>query len=361
MQQPVEPLTITVDGVGAVIVSVAAARDEAIRDALRRAVEQAVGVSIEGRTLMVDLQVVEDRVVGRADGFVRSYWVIHESRDADVYRVTVEAAVDSSLIADDLEGFGALLRLSLGNPRVLVIATGEGGPGEAAVAQRLLLDYLVERQFLVVSAEQLEVLNAQGAALEPSELTILARTVDADLIITADVEADYSGTVVTTANRIMSQRATVSLQAVLASTGQVIASRTSSSTRASTSIAASRSDAIASAVAVALPEFTLDAISVLNDSLSGAGGIQSFSVVVEGVGDFGTVLRLREALSLIRGIESVQQRVFDGADVSFDLQGSATTEEVAIQLTSFDDLPLAVTYLDSQRLELEMSGDRSSP
>ena len=74
---------VTVDGVGAVLRDVGAARDEAIRDGLRLAVEQALGTSVVGRTLMVDFQVVEDRVIGRAEGFVRSYRVVREQREGD--------------------------------------------------------------------------------------------------------------------------------------------------------------------------------------------------------------------------------------------------------------------------------------
>jgi len=79
-------------------------------------------------------------------------------------------------------------------------------------------------------------------------------------------------------------------------------------------------------------------------------------VLVERVGDFDTLLRIREALGAARGVEALQQRQFDGTSVTFDVQGSATTEEVAIHMTSLDGFDLAVTYLDDQRLHLSLGG-----
>ena len=158
-------------------------------------------------------------------------------------------------------------------------------------------------------------------------------------------------------NRIVTERVTVALQAVLASTGQIVASRTSTSTRASTSLSAARSDAVEAAVAMALPQFTLDTIAVLNDSVSGSGSAQSIRVRVVDVTDFGTALRIRELLSAVRGVDTIQQRQFDGSNVTFDLQGSATSEEVAVHMASLADLRISVSYLDSQRLDLVLEGD----
>lgn len=358
-QQPVgtpEAMTVTVDGVGAVVANVGAARDEAVRDALRRAVEQALGVSVEGRTVMVDLQVVEDRVMGRAEGFVRSYEIVAEERVEDLYRVTVTATVDADLMVDDLEAFGAMLRLSLGNPRVLVLAASRDGRRDEPEAERVLVDHLVARQFLVVSADQLGALYSREAVDDPAELAALARTADADLVVLASVDTTLGGTTATARNRIVTQHASVTLQAVMARTGQVVASRTGAHTSASTASALARGQAVTAAVEAALPQFTLDTISVLNASAAGSGGTRTFRVLVERVGDFDTLLRIREALGAARGVEALQQRQFDGTSVTFDVQGSATTEEVAIHMTSLDGFDLAVTYLDDQRLHLSLGG-----
>ena len=342
---------VTVDGVGAVIGDVAAARDEAIRDALRLAVEQALGVSVQGRTLMVDFQVVEDRVLGRSEGFVREYRVLREARDADLYRVTVEAHVDTEVMIDDLEGFGALLRLTLGNPRVLVLTLADDGdPSVEAPVTQALTDHLVERQFLVVSAEQLGVLHGLAADVSVAESARLARTVDADLVIRATVRTESVGARPTATSSINSVRADVSVQAILTRTSQIIASRTANLTRASVSEDIARREAAAGATEALLTPFTLATISVLNTTLGGEGTQRSVQVVVEGIDDFEAALALRDALSGVRGVLSLQQRSFGDGRATFDVQGSATTDDLAVRLLAHDDVPLQVTFLDAQRL-----------
>ncbi len=341
---------VTVDGVGAVIGDVAAARDEAIRDALRLAVEQALGVSVQGRTLMVDFQVVEDRVMGRSEGFVREYRVLREARDADLYRVTVEALVDTEVMIDDLEGFGALLRLTLGNPRVLVLALADGDRSVEAPVTQALTDHLVERQFLVVSAEQLGVLHGLAAEVSVAESARLARTVDADLVIRATVRTEAVGARPTATSSISSVRADVSVQAILTRTSQIIASRTANLTRASVSEDIARREAAAGATEALLTPLTLATISVLNTTLGGEGTQRSVQVVVEGIDDFEAALALRDALSGVRGVLSLQQRSFGDGRATFDVQGSATTDDLAVRLLAHDGVPLQVTFLDAQRL-----------
>lgn len=349
-----EPISVVVDGVGAILRDVGAARDAAIRDALRAAVEQAFGVSVESRTLMVDMQVAEDRVVGKADGFVRSYAIVDESRVDDLYRVTISASVDTQVLIDDLEGFGALLRLSLGNPRVLVAATSRGSHDEASVATRLLTDHFVAREFFVLDADQLGLIEGRGEPLTSAELAAFARTVEADLVLAATVSSNPTDTRRTPNNVLTSVRATVSLQAILARTGQVVASMTADHTAINTYSSTARADAVRTATAELLEPFTLETVSVLNDSISGAGGTQTHRVTIVGVDDFMVALKLRTVLEAVRGVTSLQQRQFGDNSVVFDVQGSATTQDLAVNLASLSDLRVEVRYVDGQRVEAEL-------
>ena len=351
-------LTVAVDGVGAIRGDVAQGRDEAIRDALRRAVEQAVGISIEGRTLMVDMQVVEDRVIGQAAGFVRSYRVLQESRDADLYRVTIEAVVDTGLLVDDLEGFGALLRLTLGNPRVLVVDVAhDGAPDAVATAARRLTDRLVERQFVVLDRTQLDVLRSSHGAggLTTAELTALARTVDADLLIVVGTDLETLATQDLSRGTLYSVRAEVTLRAILARTAQTLAGGTENHTQASTSERLARSEAAERALNNAFEPFLLNLVRTLNTTASDLGTALSIQVVIHGVSGLQELLAIRDQLARMRGVASVQQRRFDGGTAHFDLQGAATTEDVGVRLaTELGIDRVTLDFLDPQRLEITL-------
>jgi hypothetical protein len=355
-------LIVVVDGVGAVRGDVAQGRDEAIRDALRRAVEQAVGIGIQGRTLMVDLQVVEDRVVGQAVGFVRTYRILRDGadRDADLYRVTIEAAVDTELLIGDLEGFGAMLRLTLGNPRVLIVGDAtDGGHAASATVVRVLTDRLVERQFVVLDQTQLAALRGTRDArtLTAVEIAALARTVDADLVVTVQVDHETVATQELSRGTLYSVRAGVTLRAVLAGTAQTLAGSSASHTRASTSERLAREEAAEGALEDAFEPFLLSTVRTLNTTASDVGTALSIQVVIHGVAGLQSLLALRDTLAQTRGVASVQQRRFEGGTAHFDLQGAATTEDVVVRLASeIGDDRLRLDFLDAQRLEITLVG-----
>jgi len=70
-----------------------AARQKAIDDALRRAVEMAAGTRVSSTTEMKDFQVKMDRVLTHAQGFVRRYEIVKEGMDGAVVQVTVRAFI----------------------------------------------------------------------------------------------------------------------------------------------------------------------------------------------------------------------------------------------------------------------------
>jgi hypothetical protein len=352
-------LTVSVDGVGAVRGDVVQGRDEAIRDALRRAVEQAVGVSIEGRTLMVDLQVVEDRVVGQAAGFVRSYRLVQESRDDDLYRVTIEAVVDTQLLVDDLEGFGAMLRLTLGNPRVLIVEADDGGASASAGAARRLADHLVERQFVVLDPVQLGILREVRSAgtLSPAEIAALARTADADLVIIVEAGHETVATQELSRGTLHSVRADVAVRTVLAGTAQVVASRSANDTRVSTSERLAQDEAVEGALEALLEPFVLNTVGALNTTASDLGTALSLQVVVNGVTGLQNLLSIRDTLAQTRGVATVQQRRYEDGSATYEVQGAATTEDVAVALAAgLGQDRLSLDFLDAQRLEVTIIG-----
>ncbi|MBW2260155.1 MAG: hypothetical protein JRF18_06845, partial [Deltaproteobacteria bacterium] len=96
------------------------ARDVAINDALRNAVEQGVGTYISSETIVEQLTLVEDRIYSESRGYITSYEIIEEGVKEGVYQVKISAVVKMEQLADDLESIGLLIRKKQ-NPRVMVV------------------------------------------------------------------------------------------------------------------------------------------------------------------------------------------------------------------------------------------------
>src|SRR5687767_15807724 len=97
--------TVEVEGVAAVVNNdVAIARDRAIDDAKRKAVEQVAGAQVSSESITENFQLVEDKIYSRAAGFVKNYKILSELKDeGGVYRVKIKANVDTKAVADNLD------------------------------------------------------------------------------------------------------------------------------------------------------------------------------------------------------------------------------------------------------------------
>ena len=111
---------ITAEGVATITTDPAAARDKAIEDALRRAVEQAVGSMVESETAIENYQLLSDKIYSHSSGYVKNFDVVSEKREGNLLRVTVSASVSSGDLSSELGAIG-LLQRRMKNPRVMIM------------------------------------------------------------------------------------------------------------------------------------------------------------------------------------------------------------------------------------------------
>ncbi len=123
---------VVVEGKAAIGSNIAAARSVAIKEALRRAVEQETGVLLLSETQVTNLALEQDRILAQSAGYVTRYQVVGESRQDDVLTVTVEASVDRARLSKDLVAIG-LLQDRLGLPRLRISPADTTAAGRAAV------------------------------------------------------------------------------------------------------------------------------------------------------------------------------------------------------------------------------------
>jgi hypothetical protein len=136
------------------------ARDHALKDALRKAVEQGVGAFVNSETKAEDFQLLSDKVYSQASDYVSSYRVIVEGRDSGLYRVTIRARVKLGKIDKDLASIDVPPR-EQGRPRVMVavkeipkddIIAVDDRMLETGVMETMIVDAFQSRGFPVVDA-----------------------------------------------------------------------------------------------------------------------------------------------------------------------------------------------------------------
>jgi len=92
-------------------------KDRAIKDALVKAVEQAVGIMVSSETRVQNFQLLNDEIFTKTEGYVQNYKILNENQGRNVYEVTIQASVATGPIKEKLDALGLLLR-QVGKPRI---------------------------------------------------------------------------------------------------------------------------------------------------------------------------------------------------------------------------------------------------
>lgn len=97
------------------------AREKALDEAKRSAVEKAMGTTIESRTAVEDFQVVKDQIMSRSSGYLKDIKILEENKtDLGTYEITIQAEVEIPDLVDDLDRFKKILKWQK-NPRISVV------------------------------------------------------------------------------------------------------------------------------------------------------------------------------------------------------------------------------------------------
>ena len=99
----------------------AIAREKALDEAKRAAIEQAVGTRIESKTVVENFQVSRDQVFSHATGYLKHLEIISEEKtDLGTYEVEISAEVEIAALVSDLDRFKKILGWQK-NPRVTIL------------------------------------------------------------------------------------------------------------------------------------------------------------------------------------------------------------------------------------------------
>ena len=226
-----EATSVTVDGVGSIIGNdTARARDEALRDAYRMALEKA-GVNISAYTEMVDLVVIKDVVRAHVEGYVESWKIDAEGiRDDGLFYVTITADVIKAAIKkNDREALKLIINL-MGNPRFIVLVDESNFGEELAfsILEASLTEALTGYGYHSIDPEQkrsiVESDEARRAKRGDTEAAQqLAMKLQADVIIAGKVYTEklpkneyFEGT------NWVSSKAYSTIRAVITETGEIL-------------------------------------------------------------------------------------------------------------------------------------------
>lgn len=340
---------VTVEGVAAISPGddLGRVRDEAIRDALRRAVEIGVGTVVQAESLMQNYEVLRDKVWTKTKGYVVSYKIIKESRDNDFYRVTVKAMVDFLALGQSLNSLGIEISL-FGNPRVVSIVKEwicENNPGQVStcieqpfsVAGDEVRNGFLRAGFTVLDNSRLNEISdpkllEQAAKGDAKAAIGIARALGADLAIGGNVRVEPAGTINAGNFTWYKATATLSLQIVLQGTGEILSAIVKTAAATTTSFATAAKKAIDKATNAALPQLVIETIAKLNFQRTEKS--REIKLLVSGVHTFAEASHIVQALKAMRESEEVYFRTYSNNILAVDINFLGPSAALAQALES---------------------------
>jgi hypothetical protein len=352
-----------------------AAREKATEDALRRAVEMAVGARVSSVSEVQDFQTKMDQVMSHSSGFVKKYEVVKEGMDGDVVQVTVRAQISSAALDKDLEAMG-LLMARKGMPRTMVLIAeqniGQAAPrgawmqggatvsADLRIAENTILDQLKNggfRQLIDpgIATEKAASVGGITTEINAAQARKLKSLTGAEVILIGQVIALSRGDVSDLGPGWRSCTATLSGRAVNTDNGDIL------STSETTQNAAQLDDLTCGKEAIkkASKAFSQDMIRKIaarwSQDVSAGNEVH---LTARKVASFKLASDFRSALTQrVRGVKGVEQRSFASGTQELDLTLVGSTQQLAEELEAkkLGKFTVRVVGLTANTVDVELT------
>ena len=360
---------VTAEGVAAVQQgAIDIARDAAIEDAQKRAVEQAIGIFIDSQTQVENFQLISDNILSQVKGYVKRYTLIDERVEGNILRVKINAEVSLGKLTDELSAIGILMtRMHKPRTMVLIAEQNVGGElqawwteqnvqeSEIGVVENSFMDKFAEKGFALIdhqaAAREIKVSKAYRTPnLSTGQAKTLANQAHAEVVLVGKALAKYYGEV---GGGMKSAQADLSVRAVRTDTGQVLATVTTHAAAVHISDTSAGIEALRKAANQAAEEMLTKILAVYSKEV---GGTRPVSITITGLNK-AQFVKFKDVLkNQVRGIRNLSERSFTGttAEIEVDSKSSAQILSDELALRDFGTFTVEIVRSTANALELKV-------
>ena len=344
------------------------ARDQAIDDALRKAVEQTLGTFVQSSTLVENNMLVEDNILSWSNGYVRDHKIIKEGKaDAQTYEVTIQAEVEMANLRNDWDGIQNLLN-KMGNPRVMFMIN-EQNIGDTRnryqylavdmnITENTLLDKFIENGFECVDPATVRQNLQQDQAMAVLQgntkmAAAIAKKLGAEVVITGKTVA----TVATGFNLggMKSCQANITARVIKADIATIIATGTAKAAYPHIDEVTGGTEAIKKATNKLSGELLNKITQKWKDEFYKATTVK---LVVHGVKSFTQVNDFKNTVKyLVRGVKDIYNRNIAGTMAELDVKLTGNANQLARELEKkdLDKFEVKIIGLTMNKVTLQLN------
>ncbi|MBI4377674.1 MAG: flagellar assembly protein T N-terminal domain-containing protein [Nitrospinae bacterium] len=368
---------ITATGVAAILQGdKAIARDTALNDALRKAVEQAVGAMVSSETVVENYQLIRDSILTKSQGYIQKYRVASESPSAELYQVTISATVSLGNLKNDLAALGILMQ-RVQKPRVLFMIAEQnvgqefyifwwygksefkGQQVDLSVSETALKEEFLSKGFNVVDSSvatgRIEISNAYRIAdLADAGAISIGRQLGAEVIVKGKALAKEGPR--TAGSKVGSYIADITATAFRVDNGSVIGSGRGHGVSRNISGVTGGTEAIEKAAREMAGKMVDQIVAKWSGEVSGGGLVQ---LTVRGIGEYSDFVKFKDIIQgQIRGVQAIYQRSLEAgtAVLDIDMKGNAQSLADEIARKNFGGIPVKVLGASANTVEVSLGG-----
>lgn len=376
---PVAPAAATADGIAvdadgeAAILNgdKAQAKDKAVADAMRNAVEKAVGTLVTSDSQTKDFELVSDRVLTHSKGYIKTFDITKQTDDGSTLTVSLKAVVGKDNLEKDVD---ALLRLihQKGKPKILIMVAEQniGQPDAQAwwstqgfttnldVVENTFIEQWAPAGFSFVDPQALrgkiKVSKAlQSPNVDDSEAKTFAGKAGAQVVIVGKAIAQEANGKAFGTN-LISARANMSVRAIRTDTGDILAT----STIDGGSMALDTTTAGTNALKETAKKMAEDLKGkIMRKWLEEVSSGQGIKLVVKNIKQAKDLRTLKNSLtSQVRGVTAVRDRGFKDHTAEFEVEMRGNPQDLAAELEAkkFGGFSVSVDEITENTLELTL-------
>ncbi|MEO0114103.1 MAG: flagellar assembly protein T N-terminal domain-containing protein [candidate division WOR-3 bacterium] len=346
---------VVADGVAAITATLDIARDQAIADALRKAVEQGVGTFINSETAVRNFTLLKDEIYSKARGYVSAYRILDETKESDVLRVKILAKVKLTEIENDLEAIGLLLQQK-GRPRIMLVIKEYKGDNtiweDWSEVETMLIEKFTEKGFPIVDATMVKrnLANEQVRAImagDDKTAAQLGLKLGAEIVITGQaILNEIEKTTPYTQNLRKFYQTKLNLRAIDTETAEIL-----TATAVTKEVPFSQETAKKEAVA----ECSDKMVKAILDKWQSEENITQ--IYITGA-KFSDIQKLKQGiLEKIRGVTKVIQRDFTENRAILEVISKTSSQEIFSELGSKDlGIAFEIKGFSGNRIDMIIGG-----
>jgi hypothetical protein len=354
---------------------VAAAREEAISNAMVTSVQRAMTDLIPAETFISNFKKLDESIFANVGNYILEYKILAENSSGKSYRIMVETTLFAEKIRQMLSSLETVSdKTEL--PKVLFFLAeqnvgdilpsfwwGEDPSFIKSHSEKAFANSLVKHGFSIIDHEgmllyQSDTTYINNPYLSNKEAIELGKRLNADIILVGTAIAQVEPA--TMGASVRSFKAELSIRAIRIDTGEEITSMDQQSVAVSGDNASGGRDALSNAGTVAGKSLAPRIAQAWKNAETTSGQIQIF---VNGTSNLGSFVNLRKSLAQVPGITNlrIKETMADEALILVDYTGSAENLAKALTQKSFDNFKINIFEVGHKHISMDLISGQGDP